>query len=87
MGLLALIAFWVGIFQLWQIVGPSIPLKFIAIWLLALFLCPSPGWFQAADALLAIGVWFQGEVGFIRRHHDQPLACPTTAIKPIPCGN
>jgi len=59
MGILALAAFWAGIYQLWQIVGPASPLKFIAAWLLALFLCPSPGLFQAAGALLAIGVWFK----------------------------
>ena len=59
MGFLALIAFWTGIARLWQITGAPTPLKFIAVWLLALLLCPAPGWFQAADALLAIGVWFK----------------------------
>ncbi len=62
MGIIVLIAFWGAMAKIWVSNGAILPLKFIAAWVVGLFLLPAlglhPGIFQAYQAVLAIAAWF-----------------------------
>lgn len=58
MGLIALIAFWGVAIRLWIVDGPKIPLVFIALWALGVFIFPVLHWpgyvFLVFDCILAV---------------------------------
>ncbi len=56
-GIIALVAFWVGIAFLWSEDGPKIPIIFIILWLIGFFGLPRfglSGFSMPYEAILAI---------------------------------
>ena len=65
MGLVALIAFWIGVAKLWIIGDARAAVGFVAAWGIGLFLIPRLGLHSSIDmvylALLTIVVWLTAQ--------------------------